>query len=175
MEKEYEIKLVKDKKKLSEVQKLRILAWESSTKSHFMQDKIFRELMIDDCSTDYIFYVEEEGKVVGTGRIRMLYDISDLDIKYSNFSIPDKRPFGFCERLAVHPDYRGKGVAKAIDKSLLNLAPKEGMSFLLTEAVSPRDSKIVKFGWEKLGVIDVQHFSNPENTFQISSLMYNFE
>ena len=175
METGYEIKLVQDEKKLSEIQELRILSWESSEKSHFMQDEIFRALMKDDRSTDCIFYVEEAGKVIATGRIRILNDISDLDSKYSNFSIPHKRPFGLCERLAVHPDYRGIGLAKALDKFILDFAPKNGMSFLLTEAVSPRDSKIIKFGWKKLGVIDVKYFSNPENAFQISSLMYNYE
>ena len=72
---------------------------------------------------------------------------------------------GHITNIAVHPDYRGRGIGEAVTRRLIQLAADTGMVWMTLEV--RRSNKIAQNLYHKLGFIDVgyrkRYYENSED------------
>ena len=113
-----------------------------------------------DAKTCLLFVVRDEDDVIGTVQLALA-------------TKQNGRHRAEVQKLFVHPDYRGRGTAKALMTALEEAAREAGRTLLLldTEEGSEAAGLYVRLGYTYAGVIPQYAFS-PDGTLRGTQLFY---
>ena len=115
--------------RLQEILEVRKRAWENSEHVTLLSDPGFINGyknvagFNNDDDRDTHIIIEDNGRIVGVGRIKMKNDFSLLS-SIENFDLPVDCPYGELERVAVDPEYGGRGLVHLIDETVLEHVKK---------------------------------------------------
>ncbi|WP_124643234.1 GNAT family N-acetyltransferase [Amniculibacterium aquaticum] len=159
MDEIFEPKLLKDKARLQEIYDLRIMAYENSPKSEFVNRQIFPNGLFDNLDArDQTLHwiIEDKNKIIASARIAVCYDFEDLKYDVPDFldneKFPKSRPFAYYSRLIVHHEYRKFGFVKKLDKVRVDyLQNQDKLTFALAWATSDRHKALKNFNFINLG------------------------
>ena len=110
------------------------------------------EAFQNDCEREELFVLELEGKIIGCITLSSLKDPEYEEIQWLT---PEGKNL-YVHRLAVHPDYQGRGYAKTLMDYAESEAKNRGaLSIRLdTFSLNPRNQKFYKArGYQQLGDI----------------------
>ena len=147
---------------LPKIAHLRVTAWESSPRAHFVNRTWFpdgwREPLDD---TAHHFVLRDGNRIIAAARLNLLNHLADLPIDLASITLPLERPFAYWSRLVVHPDWRGERIAYAMDAVRFEASWKEGAAFILACAVQDRVTRLERKGFVALGEVCPIYGSNP--------------
>lgn len=154
--------LLTDKTRLQEIYDLRVLAWENSEKTEYINRYYFPHGWFDKLDEDaYHFIVEDERKIIASSRVCIVNDISEIEENFSQFSLPPQRPLAFFSRLVVHPNYRGRNISKLMDEVRLNFIKNNDIYFSIAYSNVPKRIKsLFNYGFIALGAIQHNYGEN---------------
>lgn len=128
---------------------------ESLCFSHPWSEESINDSFINPCNRFYISV--EENKVVGYIGLSVIIDE------------------GYILNVAVHPDYQGKGIGKALVKTVDDFAVENNLAFVTLE-VRPSNEKAISlyesFGFKKVGERR-DYYSNPKENALLLTKYYN--
>lgn len=128
---------------------------ESLCFSHPWSEESIYDSFINPCNQFYISV--EENKVLGYIGLSVIIDE------------------GYILNVAVHPDYQGKGIGKALVKTVDDFAIENNLAFVTLE-VRPSNEKAVSlyesFGFTKVGERR-DYYSNPKENALLLTKYYN--
>lgn len=128
---------------------------ESLCFSHPWSEESINESFNNPCNRFYISV--EENKVVGYIGLSVIIDE------------------GYILNVAVHPDYQGKGIGKALVKTVDDFAVENSLAFVTLE-VRPSNEKAISlyksFGFTKVGERK-DYYSNPKENALLLTKYYN--
>lgn len=159
MDENFKPKLLKDKARLQEIYDLRVMAYENSPKSEFVNRQIFPNGLfdnLDERDKTLHWIIEDENKIIASARIAVCNNFEDLknDVPdfLDNYKIPKSRPFAYYSRLIVHHEYRKFGFVNKLDKIRVEyLQNQDELSFALAWASSNRHKALENFNFINLG------------------------
>ncbi len=158
----FEVKVFKGNSRLPEICEVRKRAWQNSMKADLLKDPSFIPRLNNDEDEDTHIIIEDNGRIVGVGRIKMKNDFSLLS-SFKDFDLSLDRPYGELERVAVDPEYGGRGLVHLIDQAVLEYVKNNGMPFLFVTVIPPRDKTVERLGYRRLGeymvTFDTKEFS----------------
>ena len=152
---DYEIILLSDKERLSEISLLRCHSWESSPDPDVVNfDKYptgFQDNL--DVSSLHFICVNSENQIIGAARLTILLSFSQsiyptLFNYYKNW--PSKRPFILYSRKVVHPKFRRKGIGHALDFARIKYQIDKKIYFGVVTANESRVNSLIQKGWKTL-------------------------
>ncbi len=97
---------------------------------------------------------ETDGKIVG---FRVAHTLPDEDFEFLGDVV--KRPALYGMKLGVHPDFRRRGIAKAMMQETMERAKKKGYKQVVgrTKNFEAMDPLYAKLGYKNTGVADPKH------------------
>ncbi len=136
---------------LDEIGRLRTLVW-TGEKDVNLQS-LGPEPWIDE--VDHLgcqWTVRHENKLAASARLTLHADPASIPY-HSAFEgrLPSPGPYGAMNRLVVHPDYRGRGIARQLDSLRLRHAPRIGAAMVVVVASGRRVHALEALGFENLG------------------------
>jgi len=152
-----EAKLLTDKSRLQEIYDLRVTAYEHSPYAGYVNRQnyprgYFDELDSRDSTCHWI--VEDERQIVGAVRVAVIYDLKDMHENLDDLPLPEVRPFAYCGRTAVHPQYRGKQVITYLDHAVKQfLVDNPWLKFALCCLIPERIDAVQRLGFRHIGDI----------------------
>jgi GNAT superfamily N-acetyltransferase len=150
--KEFEVKLIKGNSRLEEIREVRKRAWESSDNADLIRNPDFLSYINNDEDDDVHFIIEDGNRITAVARIRLKNDFEQLSV-FENFNLPMDRTYAELERLGTDPDYRGMGLARLIDETVLAYIKNLDIPFLFVTVIPPRDKTLDRLGYRRLGII----------------------
>lgn len=158
--------LLTDKTRLKEIYQLRVLAWEHSDYSKYINRQLYPNGLTDHLDNDGFHFIMQNDKneIIGCNRFNILHDSNDLIEKefYYKFRFPMTRPFGFFSRLVIHPDYRGLKLSSKFDQAVLNFSKQQGVSFSVVRVRFEGIKQLTKFGFQILDKANSKFYGNSE-------------
>lgn len=138
--------------------------------------KIVIEIMKSDDIND-VMEVEKKSFVIPWSKESFIQEIENNEVALYLVAKVDNKAVGYIgvwrilneghiTNVAVHPDYRGRGIGSALVEELLSLCTKEGIDAFTLEV---RESNLVaqhiykQFGFEKSGVRKKYYADNNED------------
>jgi len=147
--------ILEDKSRLTEIYNLRILAYEHSSKSIYVNRNVFPEGWKDDLDEQAIHWVVEyDNNIIASARLAVLNDLADTGEDIYDFDLPPGRPFAYYSRLVVHPNFQGYGLGKILDEIRLKYIKDEPISFGLAFSFDDRSTSLLKLGFIELGIVN---------------------
>jgi len=110
-----------------------------------------------DLSTDSLFVMKEDGKIIGAISIDYDKDVAELPIW-----TPDLQPGGEIARVAVNPEYQKQGIARLLIRHSMKAMVQRGMKsihLLVNKHNVPALKSYDSFGFNVLG--DVYMYDQP--------------
>jgi len=154
--------LLTDKTRLEEIYQLRVLAWEHTDYSKFINRQLFPYGFSDHLDNNgYHFIIENDKKeIIGSNRFNILHDLNDLTEPdfYCKFTYPQTRPFGFLSRLVIHPDYRGLKLSTKFDQAVIEFSRQKEICFSIVGIFIPGLNQLTEKGFKVLGKADYSLF-----------------
>jgi GNAT superfamily N-acetyltransferase len=123
--------------------------------------KLIKERFIDNPQGAYLVLKNTEGKIVATAAFNQFQNTHDFDMTMGNMKGLDPK-HALETAVYVAPEYRKKGLAAALRKTLIDLAHQKGVTYLWSPTRAGTSSQRIneKLGYQKL---------LPEATFPDSS------
>lgn len=125
--------------------------------SHPWSEESINDSFINPCNRFYVSV--EENKVAGYIGLSVIIDE------------------GYILNVAVHPDYQGKGIGKALVKTVDDFAIKNNLAFVTLEVRLSNEKAISlyqSFGFTKVGERR-DYYSNPKENALLLTKYYNSE
>jgi GNAT superfamily N-acetyltransferase len=94
--------------------------------------------------------LDTEGLPIAAARLCVHESAIDIPNAFLRYELGPS-PYGSLNRLVVHPDFRGKGIAQEFDRARLKRAGELSAKTLLACALEDRAHRLVKNGWTLLG------------------------
>jgi predicted GNAT family N-acyltransferase len=153
-----EPKLLTDKSQLQDIYDLRVIAFEDSPKSCYVNHLTFPNGWYDHLDTQeqtHHWIIEEDKKIVAASRVAFIGDLSeieDLGAALDTYNIPQKSPFAYFSRLVVYPRYRGQGYAAVLDAIRLDFLYKsKELNFAIAWCSPSRKEALKNLGFNYVG------------------------
>lgn len=140
---------------MEEIGQLRTLVWtgESDVNLRSLGPKPW----IDDIDDDACIWMvrddrSDDGPLVASARVTVHTDPATIPYHAAfDHRLPTPGPYASMNRLVVHPDYRGRGIARMLDCLRLRHAPRVGAAMAVVIASGRRVSALELLGFENLG------------------------
>lgn len=155
MEKDYLLLKVHYPEHINEIGALRIKAWrdEEGTDPDFFSKSIWLD-ELDAIAHHWI--ITYRGTIVASARLTLHFHYDNvpyrelLDDKLENCGA---LPIASINRLVVHPEHRGNGLAKMLDQERINFAKAYGVKTILVQPLDNRIDPLKKLGYQLVGKI----------------------
>jgi GNAT superfamily N-acetyltransferase len=166
--------LLTDKSRLQEIYDLRVQAWEASGQGDYINHLYFPHGWADQQDHEAVHWIiEDAGKIVASARLCILDDPKKLEEDFTNFHLPDLRPFAFYSRLVVDRAYRGRGFSRLMDQVRINYIRSHAIPFTLAWAsTKQRQEALVQLHFKELGMISHQYGANPKIDTSPAYILY---
>lgn len=155
--------LLTDTTRLEEIYQLRVLAWEHTSYSRYINRRLFPNGWTDHLDNGGVHFImqNEKKEIVASSRFNVLYKLSDLPEQdlFNKFNYPETRPFGLFSRLVIHPDYRKLGLSSKFDLKMMEYCKKQKISFTLAWIHHGGLEQLTSIGFKILGTAYYNAFS----------------
>lgn len=135
---------------LKEVERLRQQVWslqldQTVVASRFALDQY------DQKAWHVVTYVDD--KIVGSGRVILVDSANDVpdQCSFGTFVEQMKFPVAVMNRLVVHPDYQGMGLAREITNERIAFSRQYGANQVWVEINETRVASMIKKGFSNMG------------------------
>ncbi len=176
---------------LTEIFKLRAHVWmvesgnKKITKNKFWEissgDSDQPQWMIPDIEDKSLsvvnFMVKENNKVVASAKISIyqsIYDADELLEVYGNQVLENEEnvngKVAYLTRLVVHPEWRGKGLAKMLNNARIDYAKKNFCNWIFSSATEKNSNILTSMGFKK-SPISITRYFEQNNSIQTLFLM----
>jgi predicted GNAT family N-acyltransferase len=155
-------RILDDNRRLEEIYRLRVLAYEHSFKAEYVNRDIFPNGWKDGLDERAIHWIiESGGNIIASSRLVLLNDLKETAEDLDEFNLPAGRPFGYFSRLVVHPDFRGNGISKIMDKSRMSYIKDNKVPFTLAFSFADRAVSLIELGFKELGSVSYRWCGEP--------------
>lgn len=118
----YQVKELTDLNRLGEIYQLRVNAYEHSDQKPYINSSTFPEGFYDEVDAKSSHFIIENGdKIIACARLIRLESLSQ--IPYYNLKprvlSPSRSSFWYYSRIAIHPDYRKRGLSSLMDNYII--------------------------------------------------------
>jgi hypothetical protein len=142
--------------RLNEIYQLRILCWEDSALSDYINRKKHPGGLADamDSSACHWCMLDNSDSIIAACRANLCEDLSNLSETYAPLDpigLPSPRPFAFFSRLVVRRDWRGRGLAEKLTATCLEWFHFSPAAYGLTFSIPHYSSKLIQSGFRKWG------------------------
>ncbi|MEI6949755.1 hypothetical protein V9K67_21390 [Paraflavisolibacter sp. H34] len=152
-----EAKLLTDKRRLQEIYDLRVLSYEDSPYSVYINKEKFPNGYfdhLDPLETTYHWIVEEDKKIIGSVRAAIIQNLEALKDDLPPLELPQNVPFAYCGRTAVHPGFRSGKVMLLLDHAIRRfITDNSEIKFAFCLAVPERVSAVKRLGFQSKGFV----------------------
>ncbi|MGD1847397.1 MAG: GNAT family N-acetyltransferase [Salibacteraceae bacterium] len=144
-------------KRLAEIFALRTLAWERSPGRQQINSSKYPNGYSDCLDANSLHFVSTDwnGNIIAAARLSVCNSYADLPYPEMFAQLlhllPQQRPFAFYSRLVIHPDYRKRGIAQAMDTMRMEKQQELQLPFGLVTVNAKRCLKIQPYGFVRLG------------------------
>ena len=153
-----EAKLLTDKTRLQEIYDLRITAYQYSSYSKYINNQIYPKGYsdkLDSLETTYHWIVENNQKIIGSARLAVIDDSGDMQENLTGLDLPAERPFAYCGKTVVHPDFRRTKTILQLDQVVLQfIAENTWINFGLCYVIPERIEAVKGLGFRQIGEIE---------------------
>lgn len=140
---------------IEEIGRLRYLAWKDI--EGFNKDFFSQGLWIDDYDKfSHLWIIRYKNQIVATARLSIHNEVNDIPW---HDCIPQEAkglinpPVAMITRLAVHPDFRRRGLSRPLDLVRIKLATELKVNAILAEPVLERFNTLEKYGFQHFGYL----------------------
>lgn len=168
-----ELRLLTEKERLQEIFELRVIAYQHSPFSKYVNRQkypygYFDELDLLD--TTYHWILEDKHTIIGATRIAIVQDIRNLDNEFSKLNLPKGRPFAYCGRTVVHPNFRNFKTMLQLDRiSRSSIISNPEIKFALCCVGPERVKSVIRLGFGFIG--DIKYDWGDGNIMTLSAFM----
>ncbi len=144
-----------DKSRLQEIYDLRVVAYENSPKSNYVNRKVYPNGWhdhLDEKEETLHWIVEEDNKIIASARLAILNDITETREDFDKFELPPDRPFAYWSRLVVHPLNRKSSAMMILDNIRIKyLHDNQQVKFAISCVSQDRRACLLRLGFKYLG------------------------
>jgi len=153
MFKGYLIRRVEYPELIDEIGRLRVDVWKNEKGMN--QELMAKGIWIDASDEIAIHWVVfKDRTLVGSARLTIHENLSDIpySLLLNKYSFDQYNlPVSSMNRLAIHADHSGQGIAKKLDELRINTSRELGAQLIIGEPVSWRIDCLEKLGFETIG------------------------
>jgi hypothetical protein len=152
------VSLLTDKTRLQEIYDLRLKAYEQSPYSKYINRQKYSSGFfdrLDSFDTTHHYIIEEDNKIIGSTRITVINNLAELQENLQDLNLPQTRPFAFCSRTVVDPNFRSIEALSKLDQATMQFINSDpSIKFALCYLPSKRIKAAEKLGFQQIGTID---------------------
>ncbi len=151
--------ILTDNERLTEVYKLRTIAWADLPSPTPINTETFPDGFKDPLDEKGVHWVanDADGDMIAAARVAVLNSLEELPYWkiFERFELPAARPFLLYSHRCTMPEYRDVARLRfAFDTVRMQYQRDHNISFAIATAYSHRHLPLPLFGWKKLGDIE---------------------
>lgn len=155
--------LLTDKTRLQEIYNLRVDVWEDTAKSEFVNRQLFPDGWVDNLDeAGHNFVVTSDETIIASARLNLFNSPADFPFYKEIMHVrpPKSSPFGYYSRLVVSQGYRGNCISRNLDDSIIDLAIKLELKWIIGLSSERTDFMIKKLGFINYGTANIRYHKN---------------
>jgi len=138
---------------INEIGELRVIAWR--TEKGIAPDIFSQRTWLDEYDEIALHWIMLKEKfLMASARISIHPELSEIPWA-DNTTVYDmsflKSPVASINRLVVHPDFRGRGLTRYLDRIRIDTAKKMGVKTIIAEPVLIRINSLIDLGFKYVG------------------------
>ena len=152
--------LLTDLTRLPEIYRLRALAWQHSPYGHLLNTATHPDGLKDalDAGSLHFIIEDEAGGIIAAVRYSAFESMTHLCEAmpvYKVLSLSPAGPVAYRARLVVHPQWRGSGLVRRLDETLMVFFAQSDASVLFTQTVATGQPSLTAMGFRHLHTFPV--------------------
>lgn len=149
------VQILTNKSQLQEVYHLRVIAYEKSPQSDYVNRDLYPNGWfdhLDHLDTTVHFIISDNNKIIAAARLVILEELESIGKEFSTIDVPQEAPFAFWSRLVVHPDYRKTSAMMLLDRSRKEyLINHPYIKFAIACVVKARSKSLLRQNFKCIG------------------------